>query len=250
MSERQRTYRFYCPELAPGRLDLPADEARHAARVLRLRVGDAVELFDGRGRRAPATVRAVEWRGVQVEADDVEGPLRRARPVVEVAFAVPRGKHLNWLLEKCTELGAAAFQPVRFERSVAGRRTLGDAARRRWKAHCLVAAKQCGLDWLPALRDPLDLPGLLDPPCEQPCLLGDAGDGSAPLAGELGGCPDALRLLVGPEGGLTDAERDSCLDAGWRPVRLGETTLRIETAAAALLAGVRALTGAHSPEGD
>jgi 16S rRNA (uracil1498-N3)-methyltransferase len=133
---------------------------------------------------------------------------------------------------------------VIFHRSVAGGE-LTEAKRERWLAHCVAAAKQSGLDFLPDLRPPAALAAVLARSGGMLVLVGDpAGDARA-LAAALAGrkLGQDVLLLVGPEGGLTDEERGRVLAAGAVPVRLGATVLRIETAAVALLAATLALCG-------
>ncbi len=255
MDERAGIPRFYVPDLpAADGLDvtLPPGESHHAAHVLRLRAGAAVELFDGQGGRATGRVIEVRRRAghgtargrareVRVVVDAVAPPGARRGPVVHLAFATPKGSRLDWLLEKATELGAASLQQVVFERSVAGTAGATQAKRERLLGHCIAAAKQAGTDFLPDLADPAPLADLLARPWEGVRLVGDLGEAALPLADALGGRPRQVLILVGPEGGLTDAERERVLAAGFVPVRIGRTTLRIETAALALLAAVTAL---------
>lgn len=238
--------RFYVPDLPrTGQnepLTLPAEESHHVAKVLRLRPHDPVELFDGRGRVGRGELSAVDRRRSQVRLQEVIST-QPAHPAVHVAFAVPKGKRLDWLLEKAPELAASSLQPVVFARSVAGGDTLSEAKRQRWMGHIVSAAKQSGLNHLPQLRPMVALRELLASTDGSLRLLGDASERSVPLRtalAEAGETPD-VTLLVGPEGGLNEEELAAADDAGVRRVRLGSTTLRVETAAVALLAGVRTM---------
>jgi 16S rRNA (uracil1498-N3)-methyltransferase len=241
--------RFYVPDLPesaevplpPAEAPLPPAEAHHAAHVLRLREGDAVELFDGRGRTAEARIARVRRGEVTLAVGAVHGPAARPEPRVCLAFAIPKGTRLDWLLEKAAELGVARLAPVRFTHSVAGAGEFSAAKRSRWLGHCIAAAKQSGFAWLPEIEDPLPLADLLVPP--QAGLFGDldADALSVPQAvAQLrgGAAVGGLTVVVGPEGGLTGDERAALHAAGLLPVRLGRTTLRIETAAVALVAAV------------
>ncbi|MBS3820366.1 MAG: 16S rRNA (uracil(1498)-N(3))-methyltransferase [Phycisphaerae bacterium] len=241
--------RFYCPHLAVGRVDLPDGEAHHGLHVLRLRPGDEVELFDGAGAVATACVVDPGRKTVTCEAGEV-GRGQPPRPTVRMLFAVPKGKRLDWLLEKCTELAAGLLQPVVFERSGAGGSDLSVSKRERWLGRCIAAAKQSGLNHLPEIGHPLAFDAMLADVAagREDCgamLLGDVGPGAHRLAatGETFGAAETVTVLVGPEGGLTGQERDGAVEAGFLPVRLGETVLRVETSAVAMLAGVRAMTG-------
>jgi len=252
--------RFYAPGLAPalakpgespGQADparltvpLPPSEGHHAVNVLRLKEGAAVELFDGRGGRARGRIEDIR-RGHVVVLIEHPGPRReRPQPIVHVAFAVPKGNRLDWLLEKTTELGAASLRPTIFDRSIAGAEELSIAKRERWFGHCVAAAKQSRLDFLPEVAEPAPLPDRLSARGEALGLLGDLEPDALPLPTALGPrrTGQEVLVLVGPEGGLAPEERESTLAAGFLPVRLGHTTLRIETAAVAILAAVSALS--------
>jgi len=245
VSDRSKQHRFFVervPVAAGAMVTLPSDEAHHAVGVLRLKRGAEVELFDGAGRSGHGRIAEVGRRKVTVTLDHVDPPAERPAPRVHLAFAVPKGKRLDWLLEKATELGAGSLRPVVFERSVAGGEELTDAKRRRWTAHCIAAAKQCGLNFLPAIEPMTQLSEL---PTEARGWCGLVGA----TAGAARTVPEALAdagerdicVVIGPEGGLTDAEMDELIGAGFSPVRLGRTALRIETAAVALLAAVTAV---------
>jgi 16S rRNA (uracil1498-N3)-methyltransferase len=228
------------PALSAGaRLALPASEAHHAAHVLRLGEGDAVEIFDGRGGVASARIDGTARGQVTVAVEFVRAAEAAPAPALRLAFAVPKGKRLEWLLEKATELGAARLAPVRFARSVAGGEALSPAARARWEARCIAAAKQAGLAHLPVIEPVRPLAEAL--PSAGPALVGDAGEASRPVTDVLAALPraprpGALHIYVGPEGGLADEERRRLADAGAVAVRLGRSVLRVETAAVALLA--------------
>ena len=244
--------RFYVPPVT-GRaraawrdgheVPLPPTEAHHAAHVLRLQVGDAVELFDGCGASAAARVVHVRRGEVVAVVESVGAPAARPLPHIHLAFAVPKGRRLTWLLEKATELGVESLVPVRFERSVAARGDLSAAARRRWVAHSIAAAKQARLVFLPALEPPCTLQEFLASP--HAGIYGDLSTAAVPVAEALRACVPlaAFYVVVGPEGGLTAAERRAMDAGGLAAARLGRTTLRIETAAIALVSAVTALQG-------
>jgi len=238
--------RFFVPALGSQHVTLDETEAHHAAHVLRLKVGAAVELFDGQGGRAVGEVTEVRRGSLSVEIDSRSEAMPRPRPALHLGFAVPKGKRLDWLLEKATELGAASLCPVVFERSVAGGKELSLAKQERWLGHCISAAKQCGLDWLPEIRPARRLAEFLVEFGGKDWLglLGDAGPSTQSLPAAFASRDQRdVCILVGPEGGLSDAERQEALAAGFIPVRLGQTILRIETAALALLAGASAICG-------
>ncbi len=242
--------RFHAPDLAGDRIDLPAGEAHHALHVLRLGPGAEVELFDGLGSAAEATITQAARAGVTVKIRRRMPPAGPPRPAVHLAFAMPKGKRLDWLLEKATELAAASLTPVSFQRSVAGKGGISASKRDRWLGQCIAAAKQCGLNRLPELHPPAPLAEVLAGAGGSGRVLGDAGPAAAPIGRALADVTgdDELTVLVGPEGGLSDAERHAALAAGFAPVRLGTTVLRVETAAVALLAAAKALAKSDTVE--
>lgn len=240
---------FYVEDPGPEPLDRPLElserEARHV-RSLRLRPGDAVRLTDGRGRL---------WRGRLEEAGDgaaVCTPRESLEPPPELpvtlAFGVGARDRTLWLVEKAVEMGALALHPVECRRS----RSVADAARsesfwRKAGRRAVDALKQCGGARLPEIGPVRDLRAYLERSRrvgpegglaeEGPDLLLERTGGqslSEALASWTGRPP--VRVLLGPEGGLTDEERGTCREEGFQPVRLSRRVLRFETAAVAALA--------------
>jgi 16S rRNA (uracil1498-N3)-methyltransferase len=242
-----------------GTVRLDADASHHALRVLRLRAGDAVELFDGSGPRWPGRLLDEDPRGASVALD---APVRAGTesPIaLGLAQALPAGDRMDWVVEKAVELGATAIQPLFSRRSLV-RLDAARAAKRlvHWRRVAVAACMQCGRDRVPAVLEPVQLDRwVVDP--------GDPGDPGSPRAaaahgasaparwllsphdgaaiGALGPAPAAAWLLVGPEGGLDDDEDGRARAAGWRPLRLGPRVLRTETAGLAALAVLQARFG-------
>jgi len=238
--------RFYCLKLAPGEVELDAGESHHAVNVLRLGPGREVELFDGCGRAATGKISNVSRKGVKVLLERIAPCAQGPAPLVHLAFAAPKGKRLDWLLEKATELGAASLRPVSFERSLMGRHELSEPKRQRWIAHCISAAKQARLNFLPQLLEPAGLKDAIAASGAGKKIYGDLGPDSIPIAKALGGFSGGeIYLIVGPEGGLTESERDVLKAGGFLPVRVGKTVLRIETAAVCLVGAVMAICDIH-----
>jgi 16S rRNA (uracil1498-N3)-methyltransferase len=222
--------------LARGPLALPPAAARHA-QVLRLQPGLPLVLFDGRGGEWTATVRRIGRRDVDVDVD-AHDPVERELPIaVTLAVGMPANERMDALVEKATELGAAAIQPLLAERCVlrlAGER----AAKRRehWQAVAVAAAEQCGRTRLPRIepvREPAAWLATVDRQSTR-WLLDAAGATPPPLQLPAG----PLVVLSGPEGGLSAAERDTARAAGFVAVGLGPRVLRADTAPLALLAHV------------
>lgn len=232
------------PLAAHGDLTLGRDLSRYAGRVLRCRPGDSLTLFDGSGAEFAATITRVARDGVAVTLGaarerSVESPL-----AVTLMQGVSRGDRMDTVIQKATELGVRNIVPVDSEFSVVRL----DAARaanrlRHWQRVAASACEQCGRNRLPRIALPARLPELLSAPPEagtlRLLLAPDGDDGIAAAADTLA----ALELLVGPEGGFSDAERELALGQGFRPVRLGPRILRTETAAIAALALAQAAWG-------
>jgi len=239
-----------------GTVRLDADASHHALRVLRLRTGDPVELFDGSGPRWPGRLLDQDPRGASVALD---APVRAGTesPIaLGLAQALPAGDRMDWVVEKAVELGATAIQPLFSRRSLL-RLDAARAARRlvHWRRVAVAACMQCGRDRVPAVLEPVPLerwvaapgdPGGPDPADARPApaparWLLSPHDGEA--IGALGPAPAAAWLLVGPEGGLDDDEDARARASGWRPLRLGPRVLRPETAGLAALAALQARFG-------
>lgn len=223
--------------LAVGaRIDLPAAVAHHALRVLRLRAGDAVTLFDGRGGEYAARLDAEGHATIErFDAVERESPL--ALTLIQALVASDK---LDWVIEKAVELGAARIVVAPTERSVV--RLPGERLARRlahWRQIVAAACCQCGRNRLPALafesswRDAL---AATDAP-QRFVLTPDAADQLASAA------PAPTAIAVGPEGGLTADEIGLAAQHGFRAVRWSPRVLRTETAGLAALAALQTLHG-------
>ena len=232
------TPRFHIDELRPGRLALDEEESRHALLSLRLRPGDAVALFDGRGHVADGTLAdeagGRRRRQATVVVDDVRTALPPARPLT-VWVAGCKGPRLAWLVEKCTELGVTRLAFTTFTRSVVHvEAELGPKLRRT----ALEAAKQSGAVWLPELTGGATLAQRLAAPRDGAIVVTHPAPGAPPLGAWLAsmGAPAPLTAVIGPEGGLTDEELSALRAGGAVVVGLGSQILRVETAALAVAA--------------
>jgi 16S rRNA (uracil1498-N3)-methyltransferase len=238
--------RFYCPAPLPsgGAFELPPDAAHHAARVLRLREGEHVEIFDGLGNACHGAISEIGGKrvvvgGIAAAEADRESPLR-----VVLAQALSSSEKMDWVIQKATELGVAQIQPLDTERSVA-KLSAERAAKRleHWRQVAIAACEQCGRNLLPQIHAPLDIMAWLQQMKELPdAKLILLPEGTASLHAQAkpqGG----VVLLIGAEGGFTGAESDSAIRCGFAPIRLGARVLRTETAAVAGLAALQTLWG-------
>jgi 16S rRNA (uracil1498-N3)-methyltransferase len=224
-------------------LTLPEAAAYHVARVLRLRAGAPLVLFDGSGADFRGEIVAVEGDRVRVRVGERAAGLRESPLAITLVQAVSRGERMDWTLQKATELGVTCIQPVLSARSVV-RLDEHQAARklRHWQAIVAGACEQSGRSVLPEVREPLDLSRFLAEAPRGGQRLVLSPNGPASLAG-LATTAARVELLIGPEGGLDDAELEAAARAGFAPVRLGPRVLRTETAGIVALAVLQALWG-------
>jgi len=240
-----RLTRVHVPErLAKGtEIVLPESAAYHVARVLRLRAGAPLVLFDGSGSDFRGEIDSIDGDRVAVRVGEAAAGLRESPLAITLVQAVSRSERMDWTLQKATELGVRRIQPVLSSRSVV-RLDERQAAKklRHWQAIVAGACEQCGRSVVPEVGPPLELgPYLSGSPREgQRLVLSPNGPAS------LAGLPSAARrveLLIGPEGGLDDAELEAAGRSGFAPVRLGPRVLRTETAGLVALAVLQALWG-------
>ena len=227
--------RFHLPpaDLHAGTVTLAGSEAHHLAHVLRLGEGEGVELFDGAGHAAAATVAGVRGKAAKTVvslAVDGEPRFRPNVPAVRVTLAVapPKGDRFRSLVEKATELGVAEIVPLLTAR---GTVTPRDAKLDKLRQTALAACKQCGRNVLPVILDPTPFADLLRTTFDGRTVLLDPG--GKPAGFGEGRTDVAVRLLVGPEGGFGEGELRAAADAGVASVRLPTPMLRVETAAVA-----------------
>jgi 16S rRNA (uracil1498-N3)-methyltransferase len=238
--------RFYCspPLPADGSFQLPEEAAHHAARVLRLREGDSVQLFDGLGNERYGIIAELSGKHVVIAniktiESNRESPLR-----ILLVQALTNSEKMDWVIQKATELGVAEIQPIDTERSVA--RLTAERIEKRlqhWQQVAISACEQCGRNLLPQIRAPLDIMAWL----QQTKNLPDTKfillpQGATPLHAQSQPQGRVI-LLVGAEGGFTQAEGETAQHCGFIPVRMGVRVLRTETAAIAGLAALQTLWG-------
>ncbi len=230
-------HRFYIPPAAwsADRLALDAAESHHAADVLRLKAGDRVTAFNGLGTEAVAEIAQIGRHGAELRVLQVsKSPPLRCE--ITLGQAVPKGKNMEFIIEKATELGAAAIVPLISERTVV-QCDAADAARkqRKWQRAAVEACKQSGQNWLPAVQAPQSPADFFRAePRFDLMLIGSLQPDARGLKSVLAECPAPPRrvlVLVGPEGDFTPAEILLAKSHGCRPITLGPIILRTETAA-------------------
>jgi 16S rRNA (uracil1498-N3)-methyltransferase len=230
-------------EARPGStVRVEGDEAHHAVAVRRIRVGEAVALTDGRGTTATGAVTGTGKRTLDVAVVDVSS-VPRPEPRLVVVQALPKGDRGELAVAVLTEIGVDRIVPWAAERSVAAWK--GDRAAKslaRWRATARESAKQARRAWFPEvaeLASTEDVVGLIGAAATGVVLHGAAPQ---PLASVDVPSTGELVIVVGPEGGVSDAEVSTFADAGAVPVRLGEEVLRTSTAGLAAVSALLART--------
>lgn len=239
--------RFYCPQpLAVGAtVDLPESVAHHL-HVVRLQPGAALTLFDGRGGQYRATLLETGKKRASATVDAFDAIDVELSYAVTLAQGLPEGAKMDWIVEKAVELGVAAVQPLAAQRSVV--RLSGDRLDKRqahWQGVIESASEQSGRNRLAQLLPLAEFRRWIEAPQESPqprILLSPRGTQS--LAGwAQANAPQALTLLVGPEGGFSPEEEDAAIAAGALPLSMGPRVLRTETAALAAMAMLAGIWG-------
>ncbi|HLZ23388.1 MAG TPA: 16S rRNA (uracil(1498)-N(3))-methyltransferase [Ktedonobacterales bacterium] len=222
-------------------LTLPDDLAHQARDVLRLAPGDTLRLLDGAGGEYPATITAMDRKRVTVRAG--ERLAGRADPAVRIVLCqgMLKAAKYEWVVQKGTELGVAAFVPLLCERAVAAAEEASESKRRRWAKIAAEALEQSGGTRLPELAAPRPLMhSLAGLPPGAIALIPWEEAAARPLRSALqeavtnAGDPVSIaevRLFIGPEGGFSPGEIALAVHAGAIPVTLGPRILRAETAA-------------------
>ncbi len=222
---RQLLHPFAAGDL-PAMLPVAASTIHRLERVLRLPAGAPLILNDGRGRRVE-----VRWRGAHFEVVGAPVQAPAAERFIELAAALIKGERFDWLVEKCTELGVDRLVPLQTDHCVVqldARR--GAEKAERWRAIARESLEQCGRDCLPEISTPTPLLRWLGEG-QGPLFHADERGAPVALAQALTPGPGQVRIVIGPEGGLSVAERLQIEAVGGQAVTLGRNVLRAETAA-------------------
>lgn len=217
---------------------LPGAVAHQARDVLRLAAGATITLLDGMGGEWPATLLAVSRASVAVRVGERRAGAAEPGVRLHLYVGMLKGDKLEWVLQKGTELGVAAFVPLLCERAVTGRDELRAGKRGRWERIVVEATEQCGRACVPELREPRPLAqALAELPRDEIALIAWEEERAVSLRSALAqrakgpGERQPIALFIGPEGGFTGAEIASARAHGVAPVTLGPRVLRAETAA-------------------
>jgi 16S rRNA (uracil1498-N3)-methyltransferase len=228
------TTRYYAPHLSDAdSCELDGSEFHHLTRVMRAEPGDQVVLFDGRGNAAECQISGLTKTCASLQILKRHSEPQDASPVV-LATAVPKTDRFRWLVEKATELGVSRLIPLQTARSVV---EPGATRLDKMRAAVIEACKQSGRNRLMTIDAVTDWKSFLkDVPDSGALVLADPGGATLANVCEMKPRDRPVVLLVGPEGGFTEAEVEQAVAAGGRRISLGPRILRTETAAIALAA--------------
>lgn len=228
--------RFFAPHLDQATVSLDPGEAGHAVRVLRLKVGDAVELFDGSGGLVRAEITEINRKAVICQPDHASLTRTPAhgRSIV-IAAPAAKADAAAVMVDMLSQLGAARWIPMICERSVVDPR---EKKLEKWRRLAIESAKQCGRLHVMAIDEPTGFEQVLQRDADHRRMMLPPGRGEATPGSGLR-CQteptsrdtSQLLLLIGPEGGFADTEIAAATEAGFLPLTLGDHVLRIETAA-------------------
>ena len=223
---------------------LAGDAANHIGRVLRLRPGDPLLLFDGHGGEYSAKVNEIQGAKVIVQVGEHRAIERESKLHITLLQGIARGDRMDTIVQKATELGVARLVPVMTERSVV-KLSSHNAHRKHahWLAIAIAASEQCGRNRLVELTQPQTVADAISRECapDSQCLMLEPDAASTLLAAAER--VKSLTLLIGPEGGLSSLESETATRAGFTPGRLGPRILRTETASLAAIAALQAIAG-------
>ncbi len=233
-----RVPRFYVPQtLVVGQeYVLPDATFRHAVQVLRLGVGEPLILFNGEGGEYAAQMSNVSKRSASVLIDSFSAMDTESPTHLTLVQAIIKPDKMDFALQKAVELGVNTIQPLITQRSVVriGKEQV-DKKLQHWEGIVVAACEQSGRTRMPTVQAPLTLERWLETPFVGTRLILALGD--FPRINALpSDLPTPIALLIGPEGGFTDEEVETCVQAGVMPVSLGPRILRAETASSAALA--------------
>jgi len=237
--------RFYCPQpMAVGEIITLPDPVAHHAWVVRLQPGATLTLFNGDGGEYAAELATLDRKSASAR---IQGFIARESELpyeITLVQALPEAAKMDWIIEKAVEMGVAAIQPLAAQRSVV--RLSGERAEKRqahWQAVIVAASEQSGRNRLARLAPLVDLPRALEQAAAGRCILLSPRATQTLADWAHGQPPQALALMVGPEGGFTDQEQDAAIAAGALPLSMGPRVLRTETAALAALSMLQACWG-------
>ena len=232
--------RFYVPFHAGLKnVWIDSSESHHIVHVKRLKTGDNIIVFNGKGDEFEAEIEEIEDNRVKVTINEQKTISKENTVGIDIAFAIPRGKRSHLLVQKCTELGAHKLIPVNYERSVVKLKDDCSVKIEKWQKIAIEASKQCGRNTVTEIGEVVDFDNVLNTVGRYDlslfaCNQSDSNNLKNTLQEHPK--PNSIISFIGPEGGFTSNEIEMAKNAGCKFVSLGQRTLRVETAAIAVSA--------------
>jgi len=229
---------------AGGSCTLAEDSAHHAVHVLRLRGGDDVTLFNGRGGEYPGRISSIQRLQISVDVLEHRAIERESPLHVVLVQGVSSGERMEFTIRKAVELGVAEIRPLLAAGSVARPKGERAAARQgHWQKIAIAACEQCGRNRIPLVHPLVEASAYRPQPAEEAIRVLLSPGSELPFSKFIEAKSERFILAAGPEAGFTAQEEAAFLDASFVPVKLGPRVLRTETAALAALAALNALRG-------
>ncbi|MDQ1272315.1 MAG: rRNA (uracil1498-N3)-methyltransferase [Planctomycetota bacterium] len=230
--------RFYIP-LTPATHEIwiGGKEAHHILHVKRAKLGSTITLFNGKGLECLAHIAEIAHDKVKVLIEQFKAVDREPDINIDLAFSVPKGKLVSFLIQKCAELGIKTLIPLHCKRSVVDIRDKSDEKIERWDKIAIEASKQCKRNFVTTIEKVISLDDVIKTVCNYDLsLIACTEPHTKTLKSVLCEHPLVKKILclVGPEGGFTHSEIEMAEKAGCVPITIGHSTLRIETAAIAI----------------
>ena len=232
--------RFYVhqPRIENGRLRIEGEEVKHVRKVLRLKAGDEIVVFDGAGKEYEGRIVEERPSSVEVMVQNIFISEKESHLGITLAQSLLKGEKMDYLIQKATELGVKEIVPFFSSRSIPRfEKTNALKRQERWKKIAIEASKQCGRGVVPDIEPLQDYSEMVQNIPQEFLRLVLWEIGGAKLKEILKGSEEKKQIffIVGPEGGLTPEEIELAKQNGFAPVTLGKRILRAETASLCFL---------------
>jgi 16S rRNA (uracil1498-N3)-methyltransferase len=233
-------HRFFAPALTFDRaIELPSDEGHHLARVMRLKTGDEIAVFDGRGHEAAARVEAIAGRRVTIRATQWRAVAGEPAVAITLGQALLKSDKMDRVIRDAVMLGVAAIRPFTSARTEVPRAALARGSRQeRWDRTVISSVKQCGRAVVPPVLAVQDFRTLLSAEHDGLCLMfvEPGHHVTCSMSSLEARVPAKATIVIGPEGGWDPEEMNDAVRSGVRLVTFGQRTLRADAASAVVIA--------------
>ncbi|MBN1788769.1 MAG: 16S rRNA (uracil(1498)-N(3))-methyltransferase [Sedimentisphaerales bacterium] len=228
--------RFFCSTIDSGSVIISDIQLRHLTKVLRLKKGDTIELFDGKGTIAHGVIENITKDSAHINVQSVERLEKKTGPTITIASSIAKAQRFEEIVARCTELGIDRICPVIFERTV--KQAEGEKTLQRFESIAIESCKQCGRTFVPVIDKPGKFKTVLDnlrSRSSAKIIFGSLEKNAESIINiDIGS--DDICVFIGPEGGLSQTEVGELEKIQAKSFRITDTILRIETAAIAFAA--------------